>query len=370
MLNPLIILAIGLLLGGLIYAIIRSRLIQSKLLDAAAQREKHAPKATILPTNLTTSGVKVQESEFAQPTKPEESNQPNESEEPDQPTKPEEPDQPTKPEEPDQPNESEELSQPIESEEPNQPNESEESEEQIILESSSRQIDELSIKEREKYDVRDQARDENIMLLRLLVKDLFTEEGGPIVKSAIDSPQEQSSVELRNTWIEEYEEPLNEHAAFIVQEEVGSGIMMTEVTVPGNDDIQSRLEREGGKTGEVQISLAWDDFNDLDLHLFCPSGERIYFNNRNSACGGELDVDMNVRPTSESAVENIVWPENAPLGKYKVGVHFYKHHSKSDTTKVCGFRARITIHGKARDYSGSITHGQAMQMVTSFTLNR
>jgi hypothetical protein len=352
MLNPLIILAIGLLLGGLIFAIIRSRLIQSKLLDAAAQREKHAPKATILPTTLTSSGGKVQESELAQPTKPEERNQPNESEELSQ------------------PNESEEPSQPNESEELSQPNESEVNEELIMLESSSRQIDELSIEEREKYDVRDKARDENIMLLRLLVKDLFTEEGGPIVKSAIDSPQEQSSIELRNTWIEQYEEPLNEHAAFIVQEEVGSGIMMTEVTVPGNDDIQSRLEREGGKTGEVQISLAWDDFNDLDLHLFCPSGERIYFNNRNSACGGELDVDMNVRPTSESAVENIVWLENAPLGKYKVGVHFYKHHSKSDTTKVCGFRARITIHDKTRDYSGTITHGQAMQMVTSFTLNR
>ena len=208
------------------------------------------------------------------------------------------------------------------------------------------------------------------MLLRLLVKDLFTEEGSPIVKSANDSSQEQSSIELRNTWIEQHEEPLNEHAAFIVQEEVGSGIMMTKTTVTEHDDIQSRLEREGGKTGEVQISLVWDDFNDLDLHLFCPSGERIYFNNRKSDCGGELDVDMNVRPTSDSAIENIVWPKNAPLGKYKVGVHFYKHHSKNDTTKVCGFRARITIHGKVRDYSGSITHGQAMQMVTSFTLNR
>ena len=157
--------------------------------------------------------------------------------------------------------------------------------------------------------------------------------------------------------------------AFVEQEKIGSGIKVIDATDKENEDMEQRLLREGAKSGVVQISLAWDDYNDLDLHLFCPSGERIYFNNRTSECGGELDVDMNVRPTSDSAVENIVWIDDAPLGQYKVGVHFYKHHNRDHTTPKCAFRLRLTIHGEVRNYSGNISHGQAMQMVTSFTLN-
>jgi hypothetical protein len=313
------------IIGGVLFLRIRSGILERKLLDVAARREKHAPKAAEVPTHFTSDGSKIQEYKVTQ--------------------------QETQVEH-------------------NRSASSVESKESTVLESPSRQVDELTTKERANYDARDQARDDNIIALRLLVDDLFEATEGISGEIPTDSKQEQSSVELRNTWIQHYEEPLNEHAAFIEQEEIGSGIRMMETTEIGNDDIQDRIEREGGKTGEVQISLAWDDFNDLDLHLFCPSGERIYFNNKKSACGGELDVDMNVRPTSEKAVENIVWPDSAPLGQYKVGVHFYKHHSRDDTTTVCKFRARITTYGKVRDYSGSITHGQAMQMVTSFTLNR
>ncbi len=345
---PLAFIAI-VIIGVLLYGIIRSRLLQSKLLDAAAQREKHTPKAAEVPKHFTSAGSRIQEFEVTQPKKHVQQNQSVESRET---------------------YESRENLESRETHESRESHESRRNHESRVHESASRQIDELSMEEREKYDARDQARDENIVALRLLVEDLFEVDRSGNGEGATDLKQEQSSVELRNSWIQHYEAPLNEHAAFIEQEEIGSGIRMMETAEIENNDIQDRIEREGGKTGEVQISLAWDDFNDLDLHLFCPSGERIYFNNRKSACGGELDVDMNVRPTSEKAVENIVWPEKAPLGKYKVGVHFYKHHSKEDTTTVCTFRARIRTHGKTRDYSGSITHGQAMQMVTSFTLNR
>jgi len=313
------------ILSRVLFGIIRSRFQQDKLLDAAARREKHAPKVTEIPTRFISAGSKIQQSEDIQSKIPEESNQPLESEE---------------------------------------------STEPLILESSSRQVDELSNEEREEYDVRDQARDENILSLRLLVDDLFEGDANPVDEALSDEAQVQSSIELRNSWIEQFETPLNEHATFIEQEKVGSGIMVMDPTDVENDDFEERLQREGGKTGTVQISLAWDDFNDLDLHMFCPSGERIYFNDKKSACGGELDVDMNVRPTSNNAVENIVWTQNAPFGIYKVGVHFYKHHSEIDTTTTCKFRARITVHGEVRNYSGSITHGQAMQMVTSFTLSQ
>ena len=94
----------------------------------------------------------------------------------------------------------------------------------------------------------------------------------------------------------------------------------------------------------------------------------IYFNNKKSECGGELDVDMNIRPLSKTPVENVVWRTNAPLGTYKVGVHFYKHHRKRRTKRLCRFRLRVVTHGQSKEYLGKIKYGQAMQMVTSFSL--
>lgn len=319
-----------LLFAGVVFFLVRSRNNKNRLLSAAARREKHAPKESISPRRLNSRGEQIDQEVL-------DSNQ-NEDEQFDS-----------------------NVERVVEEDLPSN----------II--DSSRQVNDLNEQEKTEYEQRDKVRDEHILSLSLLVEDLFDEELKEQVETDVEPEKEvnefeSSSIELRNSWIEQNEEPLNEHASLVEQEEIGSGIQYLDAEAIENDDIEQRLEREGGKTGEVQISLTWDDYNDLDLHIFCPSGERIYFNNKTSECGGELDVDMNVRPTSDNAVENVVWIENAPSGKYKVGVHFYKHHEKDGTTPTCDFRLRATIHGDSRDYSGSITHGQAMQMVTSFTL--
>ncbi len=319
-----------LLFAGVVFFLVRSRNNKNRLLSAAARREKHAPKESISPRRLNSRGEQIDQEVL-------DSNQ-NEDEQFDS-----------------------NVERVVEEDLPSN----------II--DSSRQVNDLNEQGKTEYEQRDKVRDEHILSLSLLVEDLFDGELKEQVETDVEPEKEvnefeSSSIELRNSWIEQNEEPLNEHASLVEQEEIGSGIQYLDAEAIENDDIEQRLEREGGKTGEVQISLTWDDYNDLDLHIFCPSGERIYFNNKTSECGGELDVDMNVRPTSDNAVENVVWIENAPSGKYKVGVHFYKHHEKDGTTPTCDFRLRATIHGESRDYSGSITHGQAMQMVTSFTL--
>ena len=228
-----------------------------------------------------------------------------------------------------------------------------------------RQVEDLDEDEIIAYQQRDVARNQNIQFLRLIVSDLFDEEE---LEPEQEEEQREELLVERQSWIEENQEGLNEHAALVEEEEIGSGVTVIETIAPEEDDIEERLEREGGKAGEVQLSLAWDDYNDLDMHVFCPSGERIYFNNKKSECGGELDVDMNVRPVSNNPVENVVWTGEAPPGKYKIGVHFYKHHRKRRSKKTTTFRLRVMVHGKSRDYSGTISSGSAMQMVTSFTL--
>ena len=233
----------------------------------------------------------------------------------------------------------------------------------------TKQIEELTESEYDEWQDRDEQRDANIMQLRLILEDIISELPELEEENDDDLTEDERIMNLdaRAEWIVENEDNFDEHATFVETEMVGSGIIVEEAP-PENDDLDERLEREGGKTGAVQVSLAWDDYNDLDLHLFCPSGERIYFNNKESDCGGELDVDMNVKPVSNNAVENVVWPKNPPKGTYKVGVHFYKHHKKRRTKKHTKYRLRVSIFGKIQEYSGMIKYGSAIQMVTGFTI--
>lgn len=228
----------------------------------------------------------------------------------------------------------------------------------------SRQTTELSENEYSNYLERDSNRDQNFMDLRLILSDIIDDINDE--EDIDDEQRRMMELDGRGEWIEDNQEELEQHSALVAEEEIGSGITIAET--PTDDDMDERLEREGGKSGAVQVTLSWDDYNDLDLHLFCPDGERIYFNNKTSNCGGVLDVDMNVKPVSNNPVENIVW-ENIPNpGKYKVGVHFYKHFRKKRSKKTCQFRLRVVIDSDSREYQGSITYGQAIQMVTTFTI--
>ena len=225
------------------------------------------------------------------------------------------------------------------------------------------QLDQLNDSAREAYQQRQQRRVSQYSDLQLVMDELFIPD-----RDAVETEDEEDeSLDDRSTWIAENEDNLNAHADLVAEEEVGTGISVR-VTDEEDRELMDRLAREGGKSGVVQISLAWDDYNDLDMHVFCPSGERIYFNNRKSECGGELDVDMNVRPKSKTPIENVVWTDVAPDGEYKIGVHFYRHHRKRRTKKTCQFRLRVVTYGQAKEYSGELTHGDPMSMITSFIL--
>ena len=225
------------------------------------------------------------------------------------------------------------------------------------------QLDQLNDSAREAYQQRQERRVSQYSDLQLVMDELFIPD-----RDAVETEDEEDeSLDDRSTWIAENEDNLNAHADLVAEEEVGTGISVR-ITDEEDRELMDRLAREGGKSGVVQISLAWDDYNDLDMHVFCPSGERIYFNNRKSECGGELDVDMNVRPKSKTPIENVVWTDVAPDGEYKIGVHFYRHHRKRRTKKTCQFRLRVVTYGQAKEYTGELTHGDPMSLITSFIL--
>lgn len=131
-----------------------------------------------------------------------------------------------------------------------------------------------------------------------------------------------------------------------------------------DDVITERLEQVGAQFGDPQFSLAWNNRNDLDLHVIDPLGNHIWYKQRNSPTGGELDVDANADPLrgTDRPVENIYWqPGNAPEGSYTVYVHHYANHGDRDPTP---YTLRITMNDRVREFQGSLQYGEESQRIT------
>lgn len=120
-------------------------------------------------------------------------------------------------------------------------------------------------------------------------------------------------------------------------------------------DYESRVNELGGTNGVMEVTLAWEGLNDVDLAVITPGGRRIDANSRFDG-HGRLDLDYNYTPLddegtrlsasgqiigrehalpieegvasdgkfSEHPVEHVVWVAEPPKGRYKVLVnHFY-----------------------------------------------
>ena len=104
-------------------------------------------------------------------------------------------------------------------------------------------------------------------------------------------------------------------------------------------------------TGDVQVTLSWDADSDTDLHVVGPGGDEIYYGRRQSASGGELDLDSNAGCTIDGIRnENITWPVGrAPRGQYTVRVDYWS---------ACGVTRT--------NYTVRINNGGSVQIVTGF----
>jgi len=102
------------------------------------------------------------------------------------------------------------------------------------------------------------------------------------------------------------------------------------------DSIKEKVKKAGGKVEGValRISLAWHNYDDLDLHVIEPNKNHIYFGNKSH----KLDVDMNAGGgTTREPVENIRWVSHAPDGDYSVYVNQF---SRRESTGL-GFTVEV-----------------------------
>jgi len=135
------------------------------------------------------------------------------------------------------------------------------------------------------------------------------------------------------------------------------------------DEVLLRLQREGARVGDVTVSLAWSTTDDLDLHVFTPSGAEISYSNR-EAGGGVLDVDMNAGGrTSTEPVENIFLGDadtgvEAPRGRYKVVVQNYAYHTHKPHGAV-PWKVQLRMNDELHEYLGECVGSGEASNVTA-----
>jgi hypothetical protein len=89
----------------------------------------------------------------------------------------------------------------------------------------------------------------------------------------------------------------------------------------------------GYQTGQIQVTGAWNTPSDIDLHVFDPAGEEVYYGHRQSASGGHLDHDANAACSVQPpTVENVYWDSPAPpRGQYRARLQAYAMCNASQT---------------------------------------
>jgi hypothetical protein len=107
-------------------------------------------------------------------------------------------------------------------------------------------------------------------------------------------------------------------------------------------------------TGDLQFSLFWNSYEDLDLVVITPSGKAVCFQSKDVE-GGVMDVDMNAvgMNATSSPVENIFWEKGkVPAGKYTCFVSYYRRAKASDSPE--NFKLRVKIKDTEQIYEGAV----------------
>ena len=125
------------------------------------------------------------------------------------------------------------------------------------------------------------------------------------------------------------------------------------------EDVQTTMGALNYGYGDVQITLVWDNDADLDLHVYDPSDEEIWWKNTYSYTGGILDVD----DINGYGPENVYWPKGeAPSGSYKVYLRYYVWDNEPWRPYTSNYAILINAFGRVKKYSGSISLGQTIHI--------
>lgn len=121
-------------------------------------------------------------------------------------------------------------------------------------------------------------------------------------------------------------------------------------------------------SGDVQVLLSWDNYNDLDLICIDPFGDVVWFDNKRVRSGGQLEIDMNVREKSNNPIESIYWPEQqAPNGTYNVYVLYYDNHKNKPPLET-SYKVKVKYGDKREEFTDIVKQVNERRHIVTFTL--
>lgn len=105
------------------------------------------------------------------------------------------------------------------------------------------------------------------------------------------------------------------------------------------------ITAENVGSGGIQVTLFWNQENDIDLWLIEPDDNKIYYAARNSVAGdGFLDFDN----VTAYGPENIFFDTNIPAGTYNVQVNYFAGRPATD------WSISVTACGSTATFSGRL----------------
>jgi len=136
---------------------------------------------------------------------------------------------------------------------------------------------------------------------------------------------------------------------------------VSEITPIDEQEAIEAAEEIGGD-GEIKITLLWNFYGDVDLHVTQPNGVELSFREMSdSSTGGRLDVDD--REGGRGSAENVYWTR--PLkGKYRVNVEMYRMTPASRR----GGQAKVVVKngGETSTYNVRLSYEGQNVLVTEF----
>jgi Ca-activated chloride channel family protein len=119
-------------------------------------------------------------------------------------------------------------------------------------------------------------------------------------------------------------------------------------------EFSSRLTQAGAQSGDIRVSLLWNNRNDLDIHVVNPRQEEIFYAHTRDAAGGFLDVDMNVTGETTKPVENVFWAQGRALqGSYRVFVRNYGYHETDQGPTT--FQVEVKNGNEYNQFEGTVS---------------
>lgn len=155
--------------------------------------------------------------------------------------------------------------------------------------------------------------------------------------------------------------------ACFVEDESGQVFDLSELC-SGSASESELLPRPTLSTGDVQVTLDWSGFDDLDLAVVDPAGDTVGYFNPRVASGGALDVDANAFcfDIMNDPVENIFWPTGeAPPGEYTVIISLYalcdgvERPADPASNRSVDFSLRVLVQGEIREFTGTVSPSQS-----------